>query len=293
MRYRDGYAHSGILEEAMSILKEIKALKPLLQSYTELHITGHSLGAGLAAIITYELQLDPSWKFLEIHGIGFATPRVLSSAIIVENFTSIIYGWDIVPALSAHNVGTLTELCNGGHTPIFPLILFKAAWVNNTCISQGEKEKYEYPRDRAIRAWRSLPIRPRRWWRWQLLLSSQPWLRLGLRTSRPLHGELSWPLRHDCRLCSLSSVIWYIFCPNRLSIHLKLPSIDIWILQALSDNDGTAGRSWPMGCFGRWPDRSASFGSTIWHSNECLASEQSVHHINSYSSRQSRVINSK
>lgn len=110
------YCHSGMLKCAFTIyddLQQLGILDELLLSEKarfpefELVITGHSLGAGVAAILGIFLRT----KFLTLRCLCFAPPGcVLSERAAAQDFiTSYVLGVDLVPRLSLHSIEGLRD----------------------------------------------------------------------------------------------------------------------------------------------------------------------------------------
>jgi pimeloyl-ACP methyl ester carboxylesterase len=88
-----------------------EALAPLLSQNYELHIIGHSLGAGVAILLTLLLDLDPRFTG-NVRCTAFSPPPVLSlelarsSAALVDSF---IVEDDIIPRLSIASINRLHD----------------------------------------------------------------------------------------------------------------------------------------------------------------------------------------
>lgn len=88
-----------------------EALAPLLSQNYELHIIGHSLGAGVAVLLTLLLDLDPRFTG-NVRCTAFSPPPVLSldlarsSAALVDSF---IVEDDIIPRLSIASINRLHD----------------------------------------------------------------------------------------------------------------------------------------------------------------------------------------
>jgi sn1-specific diacylglycerol lipase len=108
---RNEYCHSGMLHCALNIYKDLESHKtldrlllgqsPKLSGYS-LVLTGHSLGAGCAAIAAIMLRN----KFPRLRCLCFAPPGcVLSLASAQDNhITSYVLDSDLVPRMSLHSV---------------------------------------------------------------------------------------------------------------------------------------------------------------------------------------------
>lgn len=108
-----GYAHTGMLTAARSLLKSVK--KDLLKAMEvnpgfSLQIVGHSMGGGTAALLTMMLRADPQFK--DATCIAFATPACVTRELgesCAPYVTTIINGSDVVPTISAAAVDSLRE----------------------------------------------------------------------------------------------------------------------------------------------------------------------------------------
>merc|ERR1711953_1330962 len=119
-RYLDGYAHRGILKGSRKIMKESQeTLKAAFQSHPDhkLVITGHSLGAGTAVLITMGIlknlySVVP--KGTKIQCLALAPPPVYrarkSPKIFKDNIDIFINGNDVVPRLSLANMAKLLAM---------------------------------------------------------------------------------------------------------------------------------------------------------------------------------------
>jgi hypothetical protein len=114
----DELIHEGFYLAAKVVVKD---LENLLEDWAnefpnlEVVVTGHSYGAGISSVVTLLLnQMKNSGRFKNIKSIRgtlFACPPVFSTAAASNTchlMTSIIFGWDTVPTLSANNVFKLT-----------------------------------------------------------------------------------------------------------------------------------------------------------------------------------------
>ena len=110
---RVGYAHSGFLTMARFLEKEIKdALAAALKSHPgyEFKIVGHSLGGGVAVLLTEMLQQDKRFQNVGLHCYTFACPSVLSrelSESVRPFVTTCVNNSDLVPFVSFSKVGDL------------------------------------------------------------------------------------------------------------------------------------------------------------------------------------------
>ena len=119
-KYLDGYAHRGILKGSQKIMKESQeTLKAAFQTHPDhkLVITGHSLGAGTAVLITMGIlknlySVVP--KGTKIQCLALAPPPVYrarkSPKIFKDNIDIFINGNDVVPRLSLANMAKLLAM---------------------------------------------------------------------------------------------------------------------------------------------------------------------------------------
>ncbi|EFA75426.1 hypothetical protein PPL_11506 [Heterostelium album PN500] len=114
--FLDGYAHTGILRSAQNKFNE---LSPLLLEQLKKHkgykliVTGHSLGAGTAALFT--LLFNSKYPEIPIHCYAFAPPCVTSLEIALSKncsnlITSFVLNNDIIPRLSYQSLEHLKQL---------------------------------------------------------------------------------------------------------------------------------------------------------------------------------------
>jgi len=119
-KFLDGFAHRGILKGANRIMKESgETLKKALAAHPDhrLVITGHSLGAGTAILITmailsgnFKQIVDPN--LTSIKCIALAPPPVyrstdLQASQLNQNINIFVNGNDCVPRLSLANMAKL------------------------------------------------------------------------------------------------------------------------------------------------------------------------------------------
>jgi hypothetical protein len=110
---RVGYAHSGFLTTARFLERKIK--DDLLSSLAahpgyELKIVGHSLGGGVAVLLTEMLRQDPRFKRVGLHCFTFACPSTLSRELAesCRSFvTTCVNNADLVPMVSFSKVSEL------------------------------------------------------------------------------------------------------------------------------------------------------------------------------------------
>ncbi|KAI9357298.1 hypothetical protein DFJ73DRAFT_758306 [Zopfochytrium polystomum] len=154
------FAHEGMLTSAMNIvneLKELDVLGPLLKDpqsqYYEcgLVVTGHSLGAGVAALLACMLRPD----FPTTCCYAFEPPGCLVSAEVAEYLesfcTSVVMGDDLVPRLSRNtmemlkmDVARLIRSCDHPKWKIFGSVLGARICFRSSRLAAG-KEKVERP----------------------------------------------------------------------------------------------------------------------------------------------------
>jgi len=107
-------AHTGMLASARTLEAELRHLLLLLAGKGfQIYITGHSLGAGVSAVLCWLLRHGKERGKLasaRIVGVGYATPCAVDSRTadsMKPYFTSVVNSMDVVPRLS---VGTLSRL---------------------------------------------------------------------------------------------------------------------------------------------------------------------------------------
>eukprot|EP01134_Creolimax_fragrantissima_P006851 CFRG6851T1 len=111
----NGRAHSGLLNATINIANELQTLVDRLLNENlgyKLVITGHSLGAGVATLLTLEWAKVPLFRQRSIHAYTFGTPQVLCSTIAQAPFTkrhvsTVIVGDDFAPRIG---LGSFVEL---------------------------------------------------------------------------------------------------------------------------------------------------------------------------------------
>ncbi|TPX56879.1 hypothetical protein PhCBS80983_g04230 [Powellomyces hirtus] len=102
-----GYAHQGMAHLSHKLLERIlpnlTALQRIHPNF-DLIITGHSLGAGIASLLTLMLASEPHKNtFPRVRGVCFATPACCTEDLmeLAEKYVdSLVLGYDVVPALS-------------------------------------------------------------------------------------------------------------------------------------------------------------------------------------------------
>jgi len=110
--FLEGSTHNGLLRASLNVKKEIdenfKQLKNKYPNY-QIILTGHSLGAAVAAIIT-TLLLEEYAQNIKLHAYCFACPAIFTYdlALQYKNYiTTFIYNDDCIPRLSYDSMETL------------------------------------------------------------------------------------------------------------------------------------------------------------------------------------------
>ena len=102
-------AHSGILSATLWVHQEMK--ESLIKLHTagyRVVITGHSLGAGVAALLAFFLRRD----IPTVHAFAFAPPACTSIGLAIDSqdcVTSIVMHDDIVPRVSGGSIQQLID----------------------------------------------------------------------------------------------------------------------------------------------------------------------------------------
>ncbi|KAI9007317.1 Alpha/Beta hydrolase protein [Gaertneriomyces semiglobifer] len=102
-----GYAHQGMAHLARKLLDRILPHMHLLRlkhpNYRTI-VTGHSLGAGIASLLTLLLTSPPyATYFHDVRGVCYATPACCTEELTdraAKVVDSLVLGYDVVPALS-------------------------------------------------------------------------------------------------------------------------------------------------------------------------------------------------
>ncbi|KAG9395808.1 Lipase (class 3) [Carpediemonas membranifera] len=111
MPFMGGHAHKGMFLTAKNMYPEIKeALRAYLGQYSRKTVTfvGHSLGAGIAAIMAMMCRDEFSVK-----AVAFACPSVFTQANVEaskELVTSVVMGGDLIPRLSYKSYEQLAKV---------------------------------------------------------------------------------------------------------------------------------------------------------------------------------------
>ncbi|KAJ3160997.1 hypothetical protein HK101_000851 [Irineochytrium annulatum] len=147
------WVHSGMLKTAKNIVDDIEANHPLNQllydqssPYYECHlvVTGHSLGAGVAALVASLLRS----KYPSVCCYAYEPPGCLLSARAAAHFeefcTSVIMGDDIVPRIGKNSMELLKldlarviETCEVPKWRVFGSVLGGSSFVKNKEETQG------------------------------------------------------------------------------------------------------------------------------------------------------------
>ncbi|KAJ3328403.1 hypothetical protein HDU76_010021 [Blyttiomyces sp. JEL0837] len=154
------WAHSGFLRSAENIVKEIRELNildPLLKDENSefydcgLVVTGHSLGAGVAALVACMLREDyPSACCYAFEPPGCTVSS--EAAEYLESFcTSVVMGDDIVPRMNRNtmemlklDVARLINACDHPKWQIFGSVMGARLCFRSSRLGAG-KEKTERP----------------------------------------------------------------------------------------------------------------------------------------------------
>jgi hypothetical protein len=110
-----GYlAHKGFTLAACNVLESVMpVLKKWVSIYPDYNIkvTGHSYGAGVAALVAWALNEDVKTGLLKtntsVRGILFGCPPVFNEEAVKDTcsfLVNVIFGWDIIPSISESNI---------------------------------------------------------------------------------------------------------------------------------------------------------------------------------------------
>lgn len=123
----EGSAHGGMwkvaerLDDALTPLAQAGLQKLSLRSLPlRLLLTGHSLGAGVAALLAARWRDSSKFESINVRCVSFACPQVLdlSLSVATSNFiTSVILGDDLVPRLSLATAHDLRDAMLHLHRP--------------------------------------------------------------------------------------------------------------------------------------------------------------------------------
>lgn len=109
-------AHSGMLASARKLEPELRqALRALVAFDYQIILVGHSLGAGVVALLVWLLKHGPDGQRLpesaQIFGVGYATPSCVdkkTSEAMQPYFTSVVNCVDVIPRLTLTSMKELT-----------------------------------------------------------------------------------------------------------------------------------------------------------------------------------------
>lgn len=111
-----GFAHGGMLRAAMAVRGAVEAaVEAALRDFRgakELLVTGHSLGAGVAALLAALWRSEGRFGAVPLRCVAFACPQVLSPALAAAQepwTTAVVVGDDAVPRLSLASALDLRE----------------------------------------------------------------------------------------------------------------------------------------------------------------------------------------
>eukprot|EP00917_Polyrhabdina_sp_WS-2016_P032141 GHVP01068555.1.p1 GENE.GHVP01068555.1~~GHVP01068555.1.p1 ORF type:complete len:533 (-),score=112.09 GHVP01068555.1:755-2353(-) len=116
--FKDGYAHKGILKSAKWVYNDISTVIPILckqEEIKKLYIVGHSLGGGVASLLTVMMAEDITEELedVSINCFTFGSAPSMSKNISdrhLHRIESFIFRSDIVPCLSYGSILELWEI---------------------------------------------------------------------------------------------------------------------------------------------------------------------------------------
>lgn len=113
---RDGLAHGGMLRSAQLLIHPLaEAVDTALESLVgppRILVTGHSLGAGIAALVTALWMDAERFPLAEVKCLAYACPQVLDATFSLStstHTTSYVYGEDTVPCLGLASAKDLRD----------------------------------------------------------------------------------------------------------------------------------------------------------------------------------------
>ena len=117
LRGMDGYAHAGMWTGAQRLAPLLetavqKGLQKLGDARPRVVVCGHSLGAGVGALLTGLWQDRRPFPGAAVHCLAYACPQVLDPALAAAlrpHVTTFIVGDDVVPRLSLATVLDLRD----------------------------------------------------------------------------------------------------------------------------------------------------------------------------------------
>lgn len=111
------YAHQGIALNSLNLYNEIIKNPNFIKYWSDpkhkdhnLVITGHSLGAGVASLLTILFKVQPDApKITNIHGYSYGCPLIVNHDLathpdILESVTNIVHNDDVISHLSLKNL---------------------------------------------------------------------------------------------------------------------------------------------------------------------------------------------
>lgn len=112
-----GNVHRGMLKCARFMLQTrgLRSMLALLPSEYKIRLVGHSLGAGIVALMTALLKADAAFTTYDIRAHAFGTPACVSQELSLKLqpfVTTVIHREDMVPRLSFSNLMRLRSHFN-------------------------------------------------------------------------------------------------------------------------------------------------------------------------------------